>query len=285
MQVCSIAYLPSETDSRFNTLAFIQNLMENRPAGELLLFSDHPQPSAEKLGFSVIRKQTVVDTIGTLQNARIQRPGTGEMVENRAAINNLIFFTAIRELRNRDFTHFCYLESDCRVKNHGEAWDTRLFNEFFNNPKHLLMAGSVVAFNPYNHNLETALRFERFLEETKAYGRKNVIPVYGWLSAASGQGCNIFLNGAGAVYSVAGLRLLFPELDENNDIGLAASTWAYDFAIGQRLWDKFQGDVYQVLGYLPSLFSSYGNVLSDEESRLRMLNDGMAMVHQIKSNK
>lgn len=285
MRVCSIAYLPSETDARFNTVEFVENLAANPPVGELLLFSDHPQPTAERAGLKVIRLQKNFDTIPTLQNARIQRPGTADMVENKAAINNLIFLTAIRICMREGFSHALYLEQDCRVKNHAEPWDKRLFKEFFEHPRHLLMAGSVVCYNPYNHTLESALRFERFVEESKAAGRRNPIPVYGWMSAASGQGALAFVNGAGGIYSVEGLKLLFPELAENNDIGLAASIWAYDFAIGLRLWDQFQADVYNLIAYLPSLYSGYGNVLNSEADRLQMLEDWAAVTHQHKGKK
>lgn len=294
MRCVSIVYLPSETDARFNTVDFVENLAANRPAGDLLLFSDHPQPTAEKAGFSVVRLQKNFDTIPTLQNARIQKPGSGEMVENRAALNNLIFLTALRLVERQGYSHFCYLESDCRVKNHPVKtdyfvlpgnWDTRLFSEFFNHPRHLLMAGSVMCYNVANQDRDALERYEHFLIESKAQGRRLPIPPYGFKSAPDDSGACIFTNGGGAVFSVEGLKLLFPELQENNDIGVAAGIWAWDMTAGARLWKMFGKDSWLLIGYLPSVVSQYGDVLSTEKERLRWLDEWAAVTHQHKGKK
>lgn len=282
MRTCAIAYLPSQNDPRFPTAAFLQNLRENPPAGEILLFSDHPQPNTPYPVISMVQPFDRPE----LKQARIVKPGTNETVENRAATNNLVFLAAVRIVEKQGFTHFLYLEADLRVKNHASGkWDERLFKEFFSYPRHLLLAGSIVSYNPYNYTLKAALRFEQFLEESKQLGRKNPIPSYGWLSAADGKGFNTFANGAGGIYSVAGINLLLPERLNEPDTKVAKSIWAWDFHLGLRLFEKFKTDVYDIIAYLPSLYSGFGNVLNSEADRLRMLEDGMAAVHQIKSAK
>lgn len=266
----------------------------------MILFSDHEQPGRP----DVLRLKKTVE-LPALKTAMIVRHGRTEAAPHRAAINNMIFLTALRIAERQGYTHFLYLEEDCRVKNlagsgaQGDPatgvispiesarhlhWDERIFNEFFEQPRHLLTAGSVVAYNPYNHIEATARRFERYLTETAEQGRKMVIPIYGWMSAASGEGSTIFVNGAGGVYSVAGLNLLFPERKEIKDPELAARIEAWDFEIGLRLWKQFGPDVYEVVGYLPSVYSGYGNVLTSEADRLRLLSEGFALTHQIKSD-
>lgn len=286
MRCASIVYLPSPTDSRFHTQAFLKNLRANPPAGDLILFSDHVQPDAPEC----IRLKGTVE-LESLKNAKIQRPGTGEITTNKAAINNLVFLTALRIVERQGYTHYCYLEEDVRVRNHDEAWDTRVFKEFFEQSRHLIAAGSIVIYNPANHDRVTLERFERFVTETKAAGRKMPLPVYGWLSAQSGQGVCAFTNGAGSIFSVAGLKMLFPEriTPENeggkSDPDIAAGNWAWDLTIGSRLFNKFKGDIYELLGYLPSVYSTYGDVLSSQEERLALLDQGFAITHQIKSDK
>lgn len=277
MKTVAIAYCPSASDPRFHTAAFLQNLRDHPPAGDLLLFSDHDHPSTP----SLVKLKSRID-IPALKTARIIRPGTGESVLNVAAVNNLVFLTALRIADRQGYTHFLYLEEDCRVQGHG--WDQRLFAEFFSQPRHLLAAGSLVAYNPYNHCLRSARRFERLLKESEESGRRLPIPIYGWMAATSGQGSNIFVNGAGGIYSIAGLKLLFPEREHMTDPDLAAKIWAWDFEIGLRLWKNFGPGAYELLGYLPSVFSGYGNVLTTEEDRLALLQNGWSLIHQVKSN-
>lgn len=275
-KLCVVGYLPSPSDARFNTRSFLANIKANPPTGDVLFYSDHPQPDWP----NVIPLRKNIDTLDQLKHATITRPGASEPSPNRAAFNNAIFLTGLRIAESKGITHMLYVETDVRVR--GAGWDQKIFGEFFNSPRHLIAAGSIMAFNVANESIEALKRFYRFVDETAARGRRMPIPPFGWLSAASNKGSVVFTNGAGSVYSIQGLRLLFPPDEEKTDIALAARIPAWDFETGHRLWRKFGVGSYELLDNLPSVFSAYGDVLSTPESRLAMLNDGYSLVHQIK---
>jgi hypothetical protein len=190
------------------------------------------------------------------------------------------------------YSHFLYLEEDVRVRNTpdggtgltGLKWDEIIVGEFFRQPRHLIMGGNVMIYNIANLNRQLLQRYERFLEETKANGRWLPIPPYGWKPATNSEGACVFCNGAGTVFSCAGLNLLFPERKAGmSDLRLAASCRAWDFSAGMRLSAKFPGDEFDLVGYLPSVCSQYGNVLSRVEEREQWLAEGRSvLIHQQK---
>lgn len=288
MRTVTIAYLPSATDPRFDTIGFVKNLHENPPAGDLLLFSDHDQPEATRLGFNVIKLKKSPDS-KEIKNAMIQPPWGGIPIQHPSAVNNAIFMTAWGFSEMLGYSHFLYLEEDCRVKNHANRlpWDAEVLKEFFDYPRHLFIGGSVMAFDVANFNRPTLERWERFLVETKANGRRLPIPPYGQKGAQIGDGCNIFVNGAGGVYSCAGLNILFPERKAGvMDADLAIKIWAWDYIIGIRLFSNFKGDCWELVGYLNSVCSQYGNILSTPEERLQWLEEGRFCIsHQHKRTK
>jgi hypothetical protein len=285
MRTVSISYLPGPNDHRFDSPGFVQNLIENPPAGDLILFSDHPQPVAERAGFKVIVLEKTVE-LPALKNATIVRPQTGQRVPNPGAINHLIWLTALRIAEKAGYSHALYLEEDVRVKNHPHGrWDEVIFREFFAIPRPLIMGGSIRVFNPYNGGMAAARRFERFFEDTKKAGRKMPLPVFTWKISTDVTGSAPFSNGAGSVLSIAGINLLYPERAENNDIGLAQKMFTTDLDTGVRLWNKFGVESYDLIGELNSVFSTYGNGLTTREERLAMLDQGLSLCHQVKREK
>jgi hypothetical protein len=286
MKAVAIGYCPSPNDSRFPTAAFLKNLRENPPAGDLILFSDHPHAKETLPANAQFIQIGATFDRPELKQARITNPRTGQTTENRAAINNLIFFTAVRIAERQSYTHLIYLEADVRVKNHSAPWDQVLFKEFFNHPRHLLAGGTVVVYNAANFDRQTLERFYAYLDETKAMGRKMPIPPYGWLPAGERKAVHVFCNGAGSIFSIAGLNLLFPERLSQPDTKTARESFAWDFCYATRGWERFGPDIFNVTGYLPSEFSSYGDTLSTESERLAWLNDGtFTLIHQCKSSK
>lgn len=300
MRAAAISYLPSEADKRFGTLEFVENLAANRPAGDLILFSDHPQPTAERHGFKVIRLKGTVE-LESLKKATVVNPWTRHLELSRGAIPALVFLTAWRIAEAGWFTHFIMLEDDCRMKNrpiptalqtHHEPltpqhyWDTAIFSEFTASKQPLICAGSIVAYDPYNAGLEAALKFEKLVERTKK-ARKMPIPVYGTRPSSEHNSPVVFCNGAGACYSIEGLHLLFPERKQGGlDSVIAGSVYAYDWEIGVRGWLQFGVDWYNRIGVLPSIYSSYGNVMSSQAQRLQWLEEGkFQLIHQSKRNK
>lgn len=282
MRCTAISYLPAESDKRFGTLEFVACLAANRPAGELILFSDHPQPAAEAAGFKVIRLKGSVEW-ESLKRATVENPWTRQKQASRGAIPAMVFLTAWRIVEANGFDTFCFLEDDCRVRNGKEAWDTVIFNEFAASKQPLIVGGTVVAYNPYNAGLAAAQLFEKFVERTKKV-RKMPIPVYGTRPSGEQTSPVVMCNGAGAVYSVEGLHLLYPERKQGVlDPVLAASMYAYDWEIGVRGWMTFGADWYNRIGVLPSIYSSYGNVLSNQATRAQWLEEGkFVLTHQNK---
>lgn len=282
MRTVSILYLPAEDDRRFGTIQIVRNLAENPPAGDFIIFSDHPQPMAEAAGFKITRLKDTVEQ-PSLKKATIVR--NGRVVHNYAAVNHMCFLTALRIAESQGYSHYLYLEEDVRVKNRVDgAWDEILFREFFEWPRPLISAGTVMCYDVSNHDRASLERFERFAEETKAYGRKLPLAIYGSKGAQDSSGSCIFCNGAAAIYSVAGTKALMPERETESDMKIAAKTLAWDFCFyGIRGWKMFGPDWYELIGVLPSVCSHYGNIQSTLAERMQWLEEGkFVAIHQCK---
>jgi hypothetical protein len=178
-------------------------------------------------------------------------------------------------------SHVLLVEDDVRVR--GKGWDEKIFAEFFNNPNPILIGGSVVVYNPSNSNLAALRRWEELI---KSNTRRNFpIPTYGTKGAADGSGTAVFVNGAGGVYSIDAIKMLFPNLmTPGATFDLAVNDCAWDFSIGFRIWEKFKEHAYDLVGMINCIFSGYGDVLTSELDRLQMLRSGdVCLVHQVKS--
>lgn len=250
---------------------FLRHIERFVPKNELVLFSD---TQTDKL-ISINLKASVEDVKGV--NAM---SGQYEGRPNPFAVNNRCFFTALRIAIKKEFSHILLVEDDVRVSCAG--WDEPIFEAFFSNPKPILMSGSIVVYNPSNSGMAG---LKRWTELIKSNTRKNLpIPTYGFKGQADGTGSAVFPNGAGAVFSVDALKMLFPEIEQpgiSYDLALNGPAW--DFFVGLRLWEKFGPDAYDLVGMNECIFSSFGNVITTEAERLKMLHEGLMLVHQCKS--
>lgn len=198
-------------------------------------------------------------------------------VPNKWAVNNLIWATGMRIAIKNDFTHVLYVEADCRVG--CPNWDDKIFDEFFSFPRALACAGTLVTFNPANSG---PIGWRKWNDLMAFNSRRNYpAACYGFKGAADGTGSSVFPNGALGVYSMAWMKELF---DFSNSAQLAAEIFAWDFAIGDRLWKKMDHQAYECVAHLNSVYSSYGDVITSEADRLNLLRSGkVCAVHQVKS--
>jgi len=254
MQLGTFAYV--SPPGKFHPAVFQDNLRKFPARYPLVLYSDH--------------KYDGMIPVGNPEQAR--RGG------KKWAVNNLIFFTAMRIAKQQGYTHIIYIEQDSRVG--CQDWDEMIFDEFFASGKAAVMGGSMVIYNPCNGNPVAAKRWEEVVRRNR---RKNIpIPTYGWKGGADNSGSCIFSNGSLSVLDVQAISELF---DLNKTIQTSALSGAWDMEIGLRLWREFEENSYFMVSHLDRMFSSYGNVLTTEEYRLNMLrNNEVVAIHQVKSD-
>jgi hypothetical protein len=269
MKALSIAYLPPKGFPGADS--FVQNIKKFPPSGELILFSDHDWPGAIKLRASVdIYKQ------GGSQSTFIDGEHTGEF--NPFARHNAIWLAACKIAIDQGATHMLYIEADCRVGKAG--WDAEIFEEYFNLGGPKVVAGTLTVYNPCNPGVEAARRAHQLTREMPRHG----VPVaqYGWFSASAKQPSCVFPNGALAVYDLLWMSRMWdlPEMAK-----AARQNTAFDMAIGQHLWNKFDIGTYDLVGYLQSVYSGFGDALTSPEQRRQMLLDGKVVaMHQEKGD-
>lgn len=257
---CSLFYCP-RPGFGCATVA-MENLRKFKTRYPLVVYSEHDYP----------------DTI-RIKDPEILKGSTfADGKPNKFAIPNATFFTGLRIAISQGYTHFCFVESDCRVG--CDFWDERIFDEFFGMGRPLIAAGTLACFNPCAAGSQAALKWGQLV----ARNVKRNVPVatYGWLPAANpGPSC-VFPNGALAVYDVAWCQRFW---DLSNTMTLSRVTTAYDMAVGVQVWDRFGLDSYEVLGYLECIFSGYGDALTTPEERREMLTSGKIVAgHQYKDN-
>lgn len=259
MKISVLGYVPPPSFPAAEV--FLANVRQFKTACPLILYSDHPYPDT-------LRIKSPDGMTNRLNEA-------GEA--NKFAVNNLIFFTAVRIAISQGITHFIYLESDCRIGR--DHWDGVILDEYFGRHEPLIVGGSMAIYNPCNGGAESARRWADAIGKNV---RKNIpIPTYGWKGAADTTGSCVFVNGALGIYDVEWLKKMF-DLEDTTKTARNATAW--DMQIGLELWKMFGANAYDVVGNLNSVFSSYGNTLTSEEERLQMLRSGTVVgVHQVKS--
>lgn len=264
MKLAVLSYIAPPTFQGADTGVFLDNLKRNPPNNPLVTYSDHDWPDL------------TIKLKGSPEVLKGAKDKKG--LPNKWAVNNFVFFTGLRIAVRNGYSHILYLEADCRVK--GKGWDDILFEEYFSHPRALACAGSLVCYNPCNSG---PLGFARWNQLVSRNIYKNFpIPTYGWKACSDGSGSSVFPNGAGTIMDIAWMQNLF---DLENSGGLAAELFAWDFAIGERLWEKMGPDAYLCVAHLEKMYSSYGDELTKEHERMQMLHDGRAvLVHQVKSS-
>lgn len=260
MKFCTIAYLPPYP--KFSTPEFKANVLAYKTAHPLILFSDtaHPDvPNVLKIGNP--------------------EPVTPYAKRNRWFCSNRVFLTAAIIAKGAGYTHFCYLECDCRVGQ--DHWDKVVWNEFCDDPKPIVVGGTIVTYNPCNTDRLSAVRWGEMMRKHSNPG-KLPLATYGSKASRISSGSCPFVMGALGVYSVSEIGRLF-DLTKSGDEAAASTAW--DMEIGLRMWKVYGPDSFYLLGHLPSVYSSNGNVLNTEAERLQWLAQGKVVaVHQIKGN-
>lgn len=260
MKLCSIGHLPEK--GTFNVEVFRQNIGDFKMKHPVLFFSafDHKDCIKIKPPELAIKHLDLDDK------------------RKRVTINNLVFFTALRMALKQGYTHIIYLETDCRVGR--DNWDEIMFEEYFNCGRHVICGGSMVVYNPCNSGPKGYRKWgELVAQNTK---RNFPTPTYGWKGAADNTGSCVFVNGALGIYDIAWMAKLF-DLDQT--IKLATSGYVWDMLVGFEIWKLFGEASYDMLLHMKTIFSSYGDVITDPHERKLMLEAGhVVAVHQIKDD-
>jgi len=252
MKTIVLAYVPPPA---FQTgPAFFKNISEFKTEHQLVLYSDHGYPGV----------------------VRINNP---EMVKGKShwSVNNLAFLTGLRVAAKLQPDRIIYVESDCRVG--ADYWDLTLSQEMDKYPD-ALIGGSMICYSPCNWDREFANRWSQCV--SKNLRRNFPIPTYGAGGSAERREPCVFVNGALGIYNFKLMYDTFGEL--KNTVNSSSSYFAWDWEIGKYLWKVYKHGLWEKVAHLTCIYSSYGDVLTDEAERQRMLMDGeVVAIHQIKS--
>lgn len=244
--------------------AFLKNLERFQRSTDLILFSEHDWPDTIRLK-------------GDPEAIKRQQPSAPHQKANPFALNNWLFFTALRIAIDQGITHIIYLESDCRVGKND--WDSVMWEQYFSAHQPSIIGGTPAVYNPMNAGIKAARRWEALVSQNNR--RNYPIATYGWKGAADASGCCVFVNGALGIYDVRWMAKFF---DVSDTMPLAKKSTAWDMQIGIELWNRFGDSVYDLVLHMPCIYSSYGDVISTEQDRLRLLRNGDVVgIHQCKS--
>lgn len=264
MKLASVLYLPPPKVYAAAS-AIVENLKRFPPRHELIVFSEHDWnwPGQIKLKLS--------------PEVALQADGQARMPKQDFRVNNTIFITGLQLARNQGATHIIVLEADCRVG--VKDWDDVMFTEYFNLGRPCIAAGSLAFYNPANYSAKALQRWQQIVAKNTA--RNFPCPTYGWVGAADNHPSCVFPNGALSVLDMEWMKRLFTL---ESAVAEAVNMPPWDMCIGQKIWERFTEDAYDVVGHLGSIFSGYGNIITTEEQRLEMLRSGkIVAVHQVKS--
>lgn len=264
MKLGSILYLPP-TKSYANANAILENLKRFPPHYPLLVYSevDYGWPGQILLKIS---PEVAKETDGVANQGQLD-----------FRIANTVFITGLQLARRAGFTHIIYLENDCRVGRGG--WDRIMFEEYFQLGRSVIAAGSLAFYNPANAGPVALRRWQQIVAQQT---RKNFpCPTYGWVAAAIKHPSCVFPNGALSIYDMTWMQRFF-KMD--NAVYEGVNMGPFDMVVGEKIWEKFAEDSYDVVGTLRTIFSGYGEVVTTEAERLAWLRSGeIVAVHQVKS--
>lgn len=261
--VASILYLPPPK-AYPGTASLLENLKACPPTHPIIYYSDHDYGIPGQI---VLKGNPEVLKHATFPDGK----------PNKFALNNLVFLTGLRIAVAKELTHCLYVEADCRFGCPG--WDDVIFNEYFSLPFPTIAAGTLACYNPCNWNAAAARRWEDLIGRRNT--RKNVpVATYGWVSAADRHPTCLFPNGALTVMDMWWMQQIF---DLANTTQTASGIPPWDQFMGMQVWQRFEERSYDVLGFLETIYSGYGDVLTSPSERMQWLREGRYVaVHQIK---
>lgn len=271
MKLCSLCYLPKLHIAPERTGAFLANLLRYKHRYPIIVFSDAEWHS------SVIR---------ALEPAKLFKAHDPEAVRGEVwhHVANYVYLQGVQMVEAEGVDYFLMLETDCRV--HGDYWDEAIFDDFFDQPGEKVLGGTLFAWHPFNNGLDYAVEFTRLMNEANVNFHKKPVPVpnvfvYGGRGSCEQHRVSAYPNGALSIAKTAFVR----EAYGNRDIRLAAQEGsAWDAQLGYHLFEIYGAAGYRRLASLTTVFSTYGDLITNESTRLYMLRCGQVRgVHQVKS--
>ncbi len=258
MNPCILAYIPPPSFG--NGEAFLKNLRFWKTKIPIITYSDHPGWGADIL---------------------VPNPETARRPRRHWLVNNFVFLMGLQIARQHGYTHFIYLEEDCRVR--GDGWAEFVISEFSKWPR-AIMGGTPTAWNPMNGGVDTLKDFINYAHD---YQRRSgvPIPIYGASIPKAPQYAKfcVYPNGAAAIYETRWLLDAF----HISGVGIATTAIsgdAYDMIIGWEMFRQFGVGVFSKVAPLSSVFSGFGDQIMDYQQRVDSLVSGkFKVVHQIKS--
>lgn len=274
MKLASLLYLPSLNVAPERTGAALANLAYWKHKYPIYVYSDaHWHPSIWRL----------LAESGPMKFLPCANP---EVVKSEVVhhVPKLAYLMGLRIAIENAVDFFLTLETDTRVW--GDNWDERIFDEFFSHGERGVLGGTVFVWHPFNGGMDYALEFTGFIQGANWNFQKQAMPVpkvfvYGGQGSCEARRTCAYPNGGGSIcktsfaQSVFGHRELKAQAQEGT---------AWDAHLGYGLFDQYGANGYTRLIALNSVFSVYGDLLTNEGFRAKLLMTGQcALVHQIKS--
>lgn len=208
---------------------------------------------------------------------------------HKTSAHNYAFLQCARAAKEMGWTHFLFVEDDCRVNCAG--WDDILFRQF-DHRNHLLSGTAQGWIN--GGQLDATPFWDWYLKAVITLSSGDYalpynlgIRIWGgpWGDGSQVGKTILFPNGALSIMSVPFIDMLF---DLDGDImGKAKERYTWDYEIGIAMRKIFGTSAFEKVGVLKRVHSGYRDFTNKEKDRRAMLQNkehGIVAVHHIKTN-
>jgi len=272
MKLASMIYLPGLAVAPERTAAALANLAQFKHRYPIHFYSEadwHPSAFLNQ---------------GDHTFTRIDNPEVVKQEKNTVTVPKYVYLSglAIMEAKGADF--YLTLETDSRI--YGDYWDEAIYAEMFDANDNPILAGTIFSWAPLNEDLDHANEFTDFFCEANAKFKKLAIKVpavyvYGGKGSCNPAPQTAYPNGCLSICRTAFAREAFG-YQGIIDVALEPTQW--DPKLGYELFKRYGRKAYDRVVPLTTVLSLYGDLLTNEVFRQRLLLSGQVRgVHQIKS--
>lgn len=251
-----MAYLPPPGFG--NSDVFLKHITECPPKHQLVLLSDHPWPQS------------------------VQIPDPLKVCTSKNDIASFVFLHALNMAERSNWTHFIWLETDCRVGS--EGWDRRVMAQWKGAADGVIGGGNLAMFGAVRGTPVDAQL--KALEQKYPVGNASRGPFSRTTILLHGHGklgaiLAPFVNGAPAVYAVKALREL---IGEGTVTDLLKKLPIQDLSLGHLTVAKYGANrCLSKWWHMPGLMATAGEQIYPIKTRMSLLKSGeVDIVHPIK---
>jgi hypothetical protein len=270
-EIATMVYVRNVKESKF-----LDHLLRFKRSFPLIVVTDGPIPTV-KLPYVI----APIPLLGPFT----ERVGNSKPSDQYAVWAFVYTFLAAKK---RGVKYFLLLEEDCRIST--DLFDKILWGEFMRWPTNALFGGTPVMWHPWCNGNEIS---KQVINYAYAYQTDSGLPMCLEGDFGVPQRQAFYPNGAIAIYSVSECEIIFKNMVEM--LGTNASLLekacaaqfveAFDFYIGLYMMRKYGPRAFDLVAYLPSAYSGWGNNHVTLEQRKRMIaTRSKVAVHHLKES-